>query len=226
MYNSDSNTVICFLNLLTLLASIPIIGAGLWMARSSTTCEKFLQTPLLVIGFVILIVSLAGFIGRVSVSRGRSGKLYNQGSINHSRPPIGGKLCNSFWSFSFYGGRRLEKGIMFRVLCITSHYVCCTRTIALSENDTVVTGVEVRGGSSKNGRVAMRERGQESRPACDGEQRPAVETGSDGGQLSAATAGSGMRRAVETGGERRIRCQTQWGGSGGCGEWWEDDGKL
>nr|GMC77267.1 tetraspanin-6 [Ipomoea batatas] len=63
MYNSVSNRVIGFLNLLTLLASIPIIGAGLWMARSSTTCEKFLQTPLLVIGFVILIVSLAGFIG-------------------------------------------------------------------------------------------------------------------------------------------------------------------
>lgn len=58
-----SNTVIGFLNLFTLLASIPIIGAGLWMARSSTTCESFLQTPLLVIGFVVLIISLAGFIG-------------------------------------------------------------------------------------------------------------------------------------------------------------------
>lgn len=58
-----SNTVIGFLNLFTLLASIPIIGAGLWMARSSTTCENFLQTPLLVIGFVVLVVSLSGFIG-------------------------------------------------------------------------------------------------------------------------------------------------------------------
>ncbi|GMG99379.1 hypothetical protein Nepgr_001219 [Nepenthes gracilis] len=58
-----SNTVIGFLNLFTLLASIPIIGAGLWMARSSTTCESFLQTPLLAVGFVVLVVSLAGFIG-------------------------------------------------------------------------------------------------------------------------------------------------------------------
>ncbi|KAL6552862.1 Tetraspanin-6 [Orobanche hederae] len=58
-----SNTVIGFLNLFTLLASIPIMGAGLWMARSSTTCESFLQKPLLVLGFVVLIVSLAGFIG-------------------------------------------------------------------------------------------------------------------------------------------------------------------
>ncbi|KAF3963108.1 hypothetical protein ACB098_06G176000 [Castanea mollissima] len=58
-----SNTVIGFLNLLTLLASIPIIGGGLWMARNSTTCESFLQTPLLVVGFVVLVISLAGFIG-------------------------------------------------------------------------------------------------------------------------------------------------------------------
>ncbi|KAG8380473.1 hypothetical protein BUALT_Bualt06G0019000 [Buddleja alternifolia] len=58
-----SNTVIGFLNLFTLLASIPVIGAGLYMARSSTTCESFLQTPLLIVGFVILIISLAGFIG-------------------------------------------------------------------------------------------------------------------------------------------------------------------
>ncbi|KAI3886177.1 hypothetical protein MKW92_017887 [Papaver armeniacum] len=58
-----SNTVIGFLNLFTLLASIPIIGGGLWMARSSTTCESFLQTPLLVVGFIVLIVSLSGFIG-------------------------------------------------------------------------------------------------------------------------------------------------------------------
>lgn len=58
-----SNTVIGFLNLFTLLASVPIIGAGLWMARSSTTCQSFLQMPLLVVGFIILIVSLVGFIG-------------------------------------------------------------------------------------------------------------------------------------------------------------------
>ena len=58
-----SNTVIGFLNFFTLLASIPIIGAGLWMARSTTTCENFFQTPLLVIGFVVLVISLTGLIG-------------------------------------------------------------------------------------------------------------------------------------------------------------------
>ncbi|XP_052186738.1 tetraspanin-6-like [Diospyros lotus] len=58
-----SNTVIGFLNLFTLLASIPIIAGGLWMAKSSATCENFFQAPLLVIGFVVLVISLAGFIG-------------------------------------------------------------------------------------------------------------------------------------------------------------------
>ncbi|KAL9676667.1 hypothetical protein QQ045_004883 [Rhodiola kirilowii] len=61
--NRFSNTLIGLLNLITLLASIPIIGAGLWMARNSTTCETFLQTPLLIIGFGVLVISLAGFVG-------------------------------------------------------------------------------------------------------------------------------------------------------------------
>lgn len=58
-----SNTVIGYLNLLTLLSSIPIIGGALWLAHSSATCESTLQTPLLILGFVVLLVSLAGFIG-------------------------------------------------------------------------------------------------------------------------------------------------------------------
>lgn len=59
-----SNTIIGYLNLVTLVASIPIIGAGLWLAHGSTaTCESALQTPLLAIGFIVLLISLAGFIG-------------------------------------------------------------------------------------------------------------------------------------------------------------------
>ncbi|TVU37055.1 hypothetical protein EJB05_19022 [Eragrostis curvula] len=62
--NRFSNTVIGYLNLLTLVASIPVIGAGLWLAHgSSATCESALQVPLLTIGFIVLLVSLAGFIG-------------------------------------------------------------------------------------------------------------------------------------------------------------------
>ncbi|KAL5655589.1 hypothetical protein ACJX0J_034908, partial [Zea mays] len=63
-----SNVMIGYLNLATLLASLPIIGAGLWLARgssssSSTTCSSILQTPLLAVGFAALLVSLAGFVG-------------------------------------------------------------------------------------------------------------------------------------------------------------------
>ncbi|CAD6227857.1 unnamed protein product [Miscanthus lutarioriparius] len=59
-----SNTIIGYLNLVTLVASIPIIGAGLWLAHgSAATCESALQTPLLAIGFIVLLISLAGFIG-------------------------------------------------------------------------------------------------------------------------------------------------------------------
>lgn len=61
-----SNAAIGYLNLVTLLASIPILGAGLWLAHggsSAATCESALQAPLLAIGFIVLLVSLAGFVG-------------------------------------------------------------------------------------------------------------------------------------------------------------------
>ncbi|CAN8230889.1 unnamed protein product [Cochlearia groenlandica] len=61
--NRTSNTVIGFLNILTLISSIVIIGSALWMAKSKTTCEHFLQKPLLVLGLAILVLSLAGLIG-------------------------------------------------------------------------------------------------------------------------------------------------------------------
>ncbi|XP_020578864.1 tetraspanin-6-like isoform X1 [Phalaenopsis equestris] len=58
-----SNSAIGYLNFLTLLSSIPIIAGALWLARSSSTCDSALETPLLAVGFIILLVSLAGFIG-------------------------------------------------------------------------------------------------------------------------------------------------------------------
>ena len=61
--NKMSNTVIGFLNILTLISSIVIIGSALWMGRSKTTCEHFLQKPLLVLGLAIMVLSLAGLIG-------------------------------------------------------------------------------------------------------------------------------------------------------------------
>ncbi|CAB79296.1 hypothetical protein [Arabidopsis thaliana] len=58
-----SNTVIGFLNILTLISSIVLLGSALWMGRSKTTCEHFLQKPLLILGLAILILSVAGLVG-------------------------------------------------------------------------------------------------------------------------------------------------------------------
>lgn len=59
-----SNSLLGFLNFLTLLLSIPILGGGLWLAhRAITDCEKYLQTPIIIVGAFLLAVSLAGFIG-------------------------------------------------------------------------------------------------------------------------------------------------------------------
>lgn len=60
-----SNQLIGLLNFLTFLLSIPILGGGIWLTSraNSTDCMKFLQWPLIVIGVVIMVISLAGFAG-------------------------------------------------------------------------------------------------------------------------------------------------------------------
>ncbi|URE24780.1 Tetraspanin family [Musa troglodytarum] len=59
-----SNSLVGFLNFLTLLISFPIIGAGLWFRlHAATECERFLQLPLLVLGGFLLVVSVLGLIG-------------------------------------------------------------------------------------------------------------------------------------------------------------------
>lgn len=51
-------------NLITFLLSIPLVGAGIWLAtKLDTECVRFLEWPIIAIGIVILLVSLAGFIG-------------------------------------------------------------------------------------------------------------------------------------------------------------------
>ncbi|XP_058772594.1 protein TORNADO 2-like [Vicia villosa] len=59
-----SNNIIGFINLLALILSIPIIAAGIWLTNEpADTCVKFLQWPVIILGVLLLIVSLAGFIG-------------------------------------------------------------------------------------------------------------------------------------------------------------------
>ncbi|KAI5067209.1 hypothetical protein GOP47_0017737 [Adiantum capillus-veneris] len=51
-------------NLITFLLSIPLVGAGIWLAtKLNTECVRFLEWPIIAIGVVILLISLAGFIG-------------------------------------------------------------------------------------------------------------------------------------------------------------------
>ena len=59
-----SNNVIAAINFIALLLSIPIIGAGIWLAtQADNACVQVLQWPVIVLGIVILLVALTGFIG-------------------------------------------------------------------------------------------------------------------------------------------------------------------
>ncbi|XP_028773626.1 tetraspanin-8-like [Neltuma alba] len=59
-----SNNLIGILNFLTLLLSIPILIAGIWLSRQADTdCERWLEKPVIVLGVFLLLVSLAGLIG-------------------------------------------------------------------------------------------------------------------------------------------------------------------
>ncbi|KAJ4959579.1 hypothetical protein NE237_026690 [Protea cynaroides] len=59
-----SNNVIGAINFFGVLLSIPIIGAGIWLTNEpDNACVKILQWPVIILGIVILVVALAGFIG-------------------------------------------------------------------------------------------------------------------------------------------------------------------
>lgn len=59
-----SNNVIGAINFIAVLLSIPIIGAGIWLANEpDNSCIKILQWPVIILGVLILAVALAGFVG-------------------------------------------------------------------------------------------------------------------------------------------------------------------
>ncbi|GAA0160676.1 scaffold/adaptor protein [Lithospermum erythrorhizon] len=59
-----SNNVIGGINFIAMLLSIPIIGAGIWLTTdTANSCVKFLQWPVIILGVLILVVAIAGFIG-------------------------------------------------------------------------------------------------------------------------------------------------------------------
>uniref|UniRef100_A0A0C9S9A5 TSA: Wollemia nobilis Ref_Wollemi_Transcript_1461_1329 transcribed RNA sequence n=1 Tax=Wollemia nobilis TaxID=56998 RepID=A0A0C9S9A5_9CONI len=59
-----SNNITGALNFASGVLSVLIIGTGIWLAsKEDAECLKFLRWPLIVIGVVLLLVSLAGFVG-------------------------------------------------------------------------------------------------------------------------------------------------------------------
>jgi len=59
-----SNSITAVLNFIALLASIPIIGTGLWLAsKPDNECIHNFRWHLLILGLLVLLVSLAGFVG-------------------------------------------------------------------------------------------------------------------------------------------------------------------
>ncbi|XP_034700116.1 tetraspanin-2 [Vitis riparia] len=59
-----SNNITAVLNFLALLCSIPIIAAGTWLAsKPDNECIHLFRWPVVLLGVLILLVSLAGFVG-------------------------------------------------------------------------------------------------------------------------------------------------------------------
>lgn len=56
--------MIGIINFIAVLLSIPIIGAGIWLSTlQAESCVKILQWPVIILGILILIVGMVGFIG-------------------------------------------------------------------------------------------------------------------------------------------------------------------
>ncbi|KAA8534858.1 hypothetical protein F0562_029926 [Nyssa sinensis] len=59
-----SNKITAVLNFIAILCSIPIIASGIWLAsKPDNECIHWLRWPIVFIGILILLVSLAGFVG-------------------------------------------------------------------------------------------------------------------------------------------------------------------
>ncbi|XP_072985754.1 tetraspanin-2 [Typha latifolia] len=59
-----SNNITAFLNFLALLCSVPIIGTGIWLAsKQDNECLRLARWPVVILGVLLLLVSLAGFVG-------------------------------------------------------------------------------------------------------------------------------------------------------------------
>ncbi|CAN0901360.1 TET2 [Linum grandiflorum] len=59
-----SNNLTAVLNFIAFLCSIPIIASGIWLAsQPDNECIHFIRWPIVLLGALILVVSLTGFVG-------------------------------------------------------------------------------------------------------------------------------------------------------------------
>jgi hypothetical protein len=59
-----SNKVTAILNFVAFLAAIPIIASGIWLAnKADNECTRYFRWPVVILGVLILLVALAGFVG-------------------------------------------------------------------------------------------------------------------------------------------------------------------
>ncbi|KAJ7559099.1 hypothetical protein O6H91_04G069900 [Diphasiastrum complanatum] len=63
MASRPSSFLITWINLLTTILSLGVISIGIWLTTKHGDCEKFLTTPVFIIGGCVFIISLLGFIG-------------------------------------------------------------------------------------------------------------------------------------------------------------------
>ncbi|KAL3619309.1 Tetraspanin-10 [Castilleja foliolosa] len=58
-----STFIIRWVNFLTILLAIGVIGFGLWMNSHHDNCRRSLTMPVIGLGTVIFVVSIVGFLG-------------------------------------------------------------------------------------------------------------------------------------------------------------------
>ncbi|XP_016453570.1 tetraspanin-10-like [Nicotiana tabacum] len=63
MSTSTSIFVIRWINFLTMLLAVGVVGFGIWMSAHHDGCRKSLTLPVLGLGGVIFVVSIVGFLG-------------------------------------------------------------------------------------------------------------------------------------------------------------------
>lgn len=59
-----NHIIIAAINFVAILLSIPIIAAGIWLStQADSSCLNLLQWPIIILGILVFVVALAGFVG-------------------------------------------------------------------------------------------------------------------------------------------------------------------